>query len=159
MKLWNVRYLCYFIWLRILLISTLLWNMLVPCSFVTHIKTNRTLRWKVKVKLSPCFNWASRHEGVSGKWKYSSTRSLISALDGCEWSVSRYCRLNHREEALGTYWIGGWVGPEAGLDAVVKRKIPSPRRDSNHPIIQPHWAMPAPQREHYRGKTLSLEVL
>jgi hypothetical protein len=25
-----------------------------------------------------------------------------------------------------TDWIGGWVGPRAGLDAVVKRKIPSP---------------------------------
>jgi hypothetical protein len=29
------------------------------------------------------------------------------------------------------------VGPRAGLDAVVKRKIPSSRRDWNPPIIQP----------------------
>jgi hypothetical protein len=29
------------------------------------------------------------------------------------------------------------VGPRAGLDAVVKRKILSPYRDSNPPIIQP----------------------
>jgi hypothetical protein len=29
------------------------------------------------------------------------------------------------------------VGLRAGLDAVVKRKIPSPYRDSNPPIIQP----------------------
>jgi hypothetical protein len=38
----------------------------------------------------------------------------------------------------GTHWIGGWVGPRAVLDAVVKRKIPSPRRESNPrtPIIQ-----------------------
>jgi hypothetical protein len=35
--------------------------------------------------------------------------------------------------------IGGWVGPSAVLDAVVKRKIPSHRRESNPrtPIIQP----------------------
>jgi len=26
----------------------------------------------------------------------------------------------------GTHWIGGWVGSRAGLDVVVKRKIPSP---------------------------------
>jgi hypothetical protein len=32
---------------------------------------------------------------------------------------------------------GGWLGPRASLDAVVKRKIPSPCRDSNPPIIQP----------------------
>jgi hypothetical protein len=34
---------------------------------------------------------------------------------------------------------GGWIGSRAVLDAVVKRKIPSPRRESNPrtPIIQP----------------------
>jgi len=29
----------------------------------------------VKVKLSPCFNWAPRHEGVLGESRYSSTHS------------------------------------------------------------------------------------
>jgi hypothetical protein len=35
--------------------------------------------------------------------------------------------------------MGGWVGPRAVLDAVVKRKIPSLRRESNPrtSIIQP----------------------
>jgi hypothetical protein len=33
--------------------------------------------------------------------------------------------------APGTDWIGSWVDPRAVLDAVVKRKIPSPRRESN----------------------------
>jgi hypothetical protein len=28
-----------------------------------------------------------------------------------------------RERALGTHWIGGWVGPRVGLDAVEKRQI------------------------------------
>jgi hypothetical protein len=36
-----------------------------------------------------------------------------------------------RERAPGTHWIGGWVDPRAGLDAVAKRKIPSPCRESN----------------------------
>jgi hypothetical protein len=36
-----------------------------------------------------------------------------------------------RERAPGTHWIGGCLSPRAGLDAVVKRKIPSPCRDSN----------------------------
>jgi hypothetical protein len=30
-----------------------------------------------------------------------------------------------------THWISGWAGPWAVLDAVVKRKIPRPRRESN----------------------------
>jgi len=42
-----------------------------------------------KVNLSPCFNWTPRHEGVLGEQRYSSTHSLTSALDGCEWSASR----------------------------------------------------------------------
>jgi hypothetical protein len=58
---------------------------------------------------------------------------------------------NPRERASGTHWIGGCVGPKAVLDAVVKRKIPSPRWESNPrtPIVQPvaqrytDWAITA----------------
>jgi hypothetical protein len=32
--------------------------------------------------------------------------------------------------APGTHWIGGWVGPRAGLDTMARRKIPSLYRDS-----------------------------
>jgi hypothetical protein len=49
-------------------------------------------------------------------------------------------QLHALERDPGTHWIGGWVGPRAVLDAVVvKRKIPSPRRESNPrtPIVQP----------------------
>jgi hypothetical protein len=62
---------------------------------------------------------------------------LASALDGGEWSASRPGHFTPRERAPGTHRIGGWVGLRAGLDAVVKRKILSSCRDSNHPIIQP----------------------
>jgi hypothetical protein len=43
-----------------------------------------------------------------------------------------------RERAPYIYWIGGWVGPRAVLDAVMKRKIPTPCRESNPriPIVQ-----------------------
>jgi hypothetical protein len=64
---------------------------------------------------------------------------LISALNGGEWSASHPGRFTPRERAPGTHCIGGWVGPIAVLDAVVKRKILSPRRESNPktPIVQP----------------------
>jgi hypothetical protein len=39
--------------------------------------------------------------------------------------------LHPKERDPGTHWIGGCVGPRAVLDAVVKRKIPSPRQESN----------------------------
>jgi hypothetical protein len=107
---------------------------------------------QVKVKLSLCFNLAPRHEGVLGKWRYSSTHSLTSALDGGEWSASRPGRFTTKKRDLGTHWIGGWVSPRAVLDAVVKRKIPSPRWESNPrtPIVQPvaqrytDWAITYP---------------
>jgi hypothetical protein len=65
--------------------------------------------------------------------------SFISALDGGEWSASRPGRFTPRERAPSIHWIGGWVGPRAVLDTVVKKKIPSPRRESNLriPIVQP----------------------
>jgi hypothetical protein len=64
---------------------------------------------------------------------------MTSALDGGEWSASRPSRFIPRERAPGTHWIGGWVGHRAVVDAVVKRKFPSPRRESKPrtPIVQP----------------------
>jgi hypothetical protein len=59
------------------------------------------------------------------EWRYRSTHSLTSALDGGEWSASRPGRFTPRKRAPCTHWIGGWEGPRAVLDAVVKRKIPS----------------------------------
>jgi hypothetical protein len=65
--------------------------------------------------------------------------SLTSSLDVGEWSASRHGHLTPRETATGTHWIGDWVGPRAVLDAVVKKKISNPRRESNPrtPIVQP----------------------
>jgi hypothetical protein len=64
--------------------------------------------------------------------------SMISALDGGEWSASRPGRFIHKERVPGTLWIGGLVGPRAVLDEVVKRKIPTPTRKlkPGTPIIQ-----------------------
>jgi hypothetical protein len=42
-----------------------------------------------------------------------------------------------KERAPGTHWIRVWMGARTVLDAVVKRKITSPRRESNlkNPIV------------------------
>jgi hypothetical protein len=34
------------------------------------------------------------------------------------------------KKAIGTHWIGGWVGPRAVVDTMVKGKFPSPRQES-----------------------------
>jgi hypothetical protein len=56
---------------------------------------------------------------------------LTSTGDVGEWSASPPDRFIPRERDPGTHCTGGWVSPIGGLDAVVKRKIPSPCRDSN----------------------------
>jgi hypothetical protein len=43
---------------------------------------------------------------------------LTFALDGAKWLASRPGRFALGEIAPGTHWIGGFVGPRAGLDAV-----------------------------------------
>jgi hypothetical protein len=45
---------------------------------------------------------------------------LTSALVGGEWSASHPDRFPCGEIAHGIHWIGGWVGPRAGFEAVEK---------------------------------------
>jgi len=52
-----------------------------------------------------------------------------------EWSSSRPSRFTPGERVPGTRRVGGWVGPRAGLDAVVKRKTPSPAGNRT-PVVQ-----------------------
>jgi hypothetical protein len=101
---------------------------------------------KVKVKLSLCFNLAPRHVGVLG-----SGDMLPRILDlGTRWRWVVSFTPGHftpRERAPGTHWIGSWMGPRAGLDTVLKRKIPSPCRTQtpDHPARSPalyHWTIP-----------------
>jgi hypothetical protein len=65
--------------------------------------------------------------------------------------ASRSGRFTPRERDPLTLWIGGWVSSRSIPNAVVKRKIPSSRRESNPwtPIAQPvaqrytDWAITA----------------
>jgi hypothetical protein len=79
------------------------------------------------MKMYPVLRKAPHREDVWGM----DISFLISALDGGKWSGSRPGRLVAGERAPGTHWIGGWVGPRAGLEAATKRKSPSPCWKSN----------------------------
>jgi hypothetical protein len=80
---------------------------------------------KVKVKVSQCafLNRAPRHEVVLGEWRYRSTHSLTSALDGGELSASRPGRFTPRKRARSTHWIGGWVAPKEVLGWSLNKKL------------------------------------
>jgi len=49
---------------------------------------------------------------------------LTSAIEGGEWLALRPGRFTPWERAPRTHWIGGWVGPRAGLEAVAMRENP-----------------------------------
>jgi hypothetical protein len=78
-----------------------------------------------------------------GEWRYSSTILVLGTR--WRWVVSF---TTPWEKALGTHWIGGWVGPGAGLDAVEWRQISCPCRQSNPQPVCRHytdWAIPSPE--------------
>jgi hypothetical protein len=75
--------------------------------------------------------------GVLRDWRYSSTHSLTSALRGGEWAASHPGRFTPRERTPGTFWIGGWLGPRAGLDTVVEKKFLARTRTPDHPARSP----------------------
>jgi hypothetical protein len=53
------------------------------------------------------------HEGPEGEYRYSSTISLTSALNG---GVKATPRPLNTRESPGTHCTGGWVGPRVRLD-------------------------------------------
>jgi hypothetical protein len=91
---------------------------------------------KSKVKFFLCW---SKHAMNMYWWSGSIAPRILDLDSRWRWSASLLGRSTPRERAPGTHWIGAWVEPRAVLDAVVKRKIPSPRRESNlrTPIVQP----------------------
>jgi hypothetical protein len=58
-------------------------------------------------------------------------------LAGREWSVSRPGSFTPVERAPGTHWIGGWVGPRAGVDDVEKRRFLSLPGLELQPLCRP----------------------
>jgi hypothetical protein len=48
---------------------------------------------------------------------------LHSVSVGAEWSSSHSGRFTPRQNAPGTHWIGGWLGPGTCLDEMESRKI------------------------------------
>jgi hypothetical protein len=111
----------------------------ISVQWATFQNTDNFYLLKVKGKVVPVLQLGTTPWRRIGEWRYSSTHSLTSALDGDEWSASCPSLFTPKGRAPATHWIGGWVGPRAVLDMVVKRKIPSPCQELNHRtlIVQP----------------------
>jgi hypothetical protein len=76
---------------------------------------------------------------------------------GTRWerSASRPGRFTSRERTPGIHWIGGWVGPRAGLDAGASRKFPAPTgtRTPNHPAHSPVFTKARQPLDHILYRT------
>jgi hypothetical protein len=73
-------------------------------------------------------------------WSGGIVPHLLDLGTRWKWVVSFTSQpLYPQRKSPGTHWIGGWVGPRAVLDMVVKRKIPSPHWEWNRRtlIVQP----------------------
>jgi len=87
--------------------------------------------------LSLCF-FLTEHHTMKVYWgSRDIVHTLTSALNGSEWSALCPSGFTPRERTLGIDSVGGWVGPRASLDMVVKRKIPSPCWDSYPQLSSP----------------------
>jgi len=87
------------------------------------------IHWKISVKVNSSLCFLTEHH----------TTKAYLALDGGEWSASRPSRFIPREKAPpSTHWIGSWLGPRAGRDAVASRQNPIIAPAGNwNPVIQP----------------------
>jgi hypothetical protein len=94
----------------------------------------------------PCAFFLSEHRAHKAYWASGCVAPYI--LDPGTWWRWVVSSTLPRERAPGTHWVGDWVGSTAGLDAVVKEKIPSSYRDSNPRSSSPlPSAIPLPRHE------------
>jgi hypothetical protein len=93
-------------------------QMILNDSHYSQSFTNNTNSLKVKVNFSLCL---IKHHVIKiyGDRRHSFTLRLLYP----------------RDRACGIHWTGGRVGSTAGLDAVTKRKFPTPPRNRN-PVVQ-----------------------
>jgi hypothetical protein len=113
---------------------------------------NIDYRWKWMEHAVNVWLWYGKnalHYRPRGRTKYETCKESM------DWSVEQeqailltvlptiWSRFTSRERAPGTHCTGGWVDPRVVLDAVVKRKILSPRRESNpSTLIVRVWIYP-----------------
>ena len=86
-------------------------------KILTHLGIDRRTADKYSrvKKIKGKFHPRTGHADPEGEQSYSSTVSLTSALDGSGWLTPRSGRFIPGKRP-DTHFVGGWVGPRAGLD-------------------------------------------
>jgi len=82
---------------------------------------------------------------------------MTSALEGSEWSASCPGRFTSVERACGSHWVGGWVGPRAGMVLRNKKFVrdvywkPNGHRSVGRPRLRSHMKY---RETHFKGTDL-----
>jgi hypothetical protein len=72
---------------------------------------------------------------MHGEWRYSS--NILDLGTRWRWVVSLCrCHVTLGKQAPSTHWIGGWLGPRAGLDAA-RNWTPIPQPSNPQPVTIP----------------------
>jgi hypothetical protein len=100
-----------------------------------------------KVKLSLCFNWAPRYEGVLGKGRYSSTHSWPRHQTEMSGQLHASAALPPGKEPLVPTGQDAGCAPEPVWTRWRREKFsaPSGTGTPNHPAPSPalyHWVIP-----------------
>jgi hypothetical protein len=103
-------------------------NILLLAVPTRRLATTGKVR-KVKVNMFLCL---TKHHAMKAHWGSGGIAATILNL-GTRRRVVSFTTgpLFHQGKISGTHWIGGWMGPRAGLDAVGNRKIPGPYWELN----------------------------
>jgi hypothetical protein len=107
-------------------------------ALVTRHGTSSGSGWRetatdrVEGKVAPGLNEAPRHEDIKGSGGIDPR--FLDVSTSWRWVV-RFTSLPlyPRGKSFGTHWIGGWMGPTAGLDAMEK-SWPCRKWDPGRPV-------------------------
>jgi hypothetical protein len=122
------------------------------CLLKHHVLNFVLIKNLEKAKFSLCLNMPWRH---IIEWRCSST--ILEFGTSWRWIISLATRPKYLPGEIGTtptgiHWIGGWVGPRAGLEVVEKRKLLfllgfEPRKLQSIARRFTEWAIPTPDYE------------
>jgi hypothetical protein len=99
------------------------------CDFHTKFHKN------MSIKVSTNYKYSYPSVRLEDTWRNRGLQLhplSNSALDGGAWSASRAGRFSPGYRATRVHYIGGWVGPRAGLDILGNREIPYPSWELKH---------------------------
>ena len=117
------------------------------CGAISRVPVNR-----YTVKVYP----RRGHEGPEGKYRYSSTLSVTSALDGDGWSTRPGRLIPGKRPGIKS--IGGWMDPRAGMDGCGKSRpyldsMPGPSSPWRH-----YTDYTTPAQSKYYTNTLPIQT-